>query len=282
MRPDAVNDARSVNEDGGNIPGNVGDNDTDVDDGATHMFALVGPAPAGLTFNPNGSYSFNSGDAAYQHIALGATQIVTAAYTITDEHGASSTATLTITVTGANDAPDAVSDVINATEDGAVVTGSLATNDTDADDGATRTYVLLSPVAGLSLSPSGNYTFDPSSYDSVAAGATLIVSTSYRIFDNNGATDTATMIINVVGVNDAPDAINDSNTATEDGAIVTGNVVVQRRRCRWRRHADLSAQRLRRRADDRFGRQLQLRSLECGLSAHRGRARRRPSSPAIR
>ena len=221
--PDAENDTNSAVEDGALVTGTVAANDTDADIGDTRTYALNAPV-AGLTLNPDGSYSFNPADAAYQHIALGATQTVVATYTFADGQGATDTATLTITVTGTNDAPDAVNDTIVATEDGAPVSGNLGVNDTDVDDGATRTYLLLAPVAGLTLSPAGNYVFDPSSYDSVPEGGSLTVSASYRVVDNNGATDTATITITINGVNDAPDAVNDSNAATEDGAIVSGNV----------------------------------------------------------
>ena len=47
----------------------------------------------GLTLNADGSYSFDAGNAAYQHLAQGATTDVVANYTVTDEHGATSTAT---------------------------------------------------------------------------------------------------------------------------------------------------------------------------------------------
>ena len=65
---------------------------------------------AGLTLNPDGSYSFDAGNAAYQHLAAGRHHDVVANYTVTDEHGATATATLTITLTGTNDAPVAVAD----------------------------------------------------------------------------------------------------------------------------------------------------------------------------
>jgi VCBS repeat-containing protein len=221
--PDAVNDTASAVEDGAVVTGTVATNDTDADIGDTRTYTLNAPV-AGLTLNSNGSYSFNPVNAAYQHLALGATQTVVATYTFMDNNGESDTATLTITVTGTNDAPDAVADTIVATEDGPVVSGSLGVNDTDADDGATRTYLLVAPVTGLTLTPSGNYTFDPSSYDSIAAGSSVTLTTSYRVIDNNGATDTATISITIHGINDAPDAVNDVATAIEDGAIVTGNV----------------------------------------------------------
>jgi VCBS repeat-containing protein len=223
--PDGVNDSKAATEDGAVVTGNVGANDTDIDDGATRTFALDAPV-AGLTLNPDGSYSFNPADAAYQHIALGATQAVVATYTVTDDHGATDTATLTITVSGANDAPDGVNDSNNATEDGAVVTGSVATNDTDIDDAATRTYALNGSVAGLTIASDGSYSFNPSNaaYQHIAAGATQVVIATYTVTDDHGATDTATLTINVTGANDAPDAVNDTNSATEDGAVVVGSV----------------------------------------------------------
>ncbi|UFW70725.1 VCBS domain-containing protein [Bradyrhizobium sp. WU425] len=51
--------------------------------------AVAGPTTATWTINADGSYSFEASNAAYQHLAEGATQVVVANYTVTDEHGAS-------------------------------------------------------------------------------------------------------------------------------------------------------------------------------------------------
>ena len=93
---------------------------------------------AGLTFNTDGSYSFDAANAAYQHLAAGATTDVVANYTVTDEHGATDTATLTITLTGTNDAPVAVADTDCGRRGHASSPASVATNDSDVDDGARR------------------------------------------------------------------------------------------------------------------------------------------------
>ena len=128
---------------------------------------------AGLSFSSDGSYSFDAGNAAYNHLAEGATQNVVVNYTVTDEHGVSAASALTITVTGANDAPVAVADTANATEGGATISGSVATNDSDVDDGAVLTYSTAS-TAGLSFSSDGSYSFDAgnAAYDHLAEGAT--------------------------------------------------------------------------------------------------------------
>ena len=65
------------------------------------------PAPAGLTFGVDGSWSF---DASSYDTWPRTKSWCWSPYTVTDEHGASDTATLTITVTGTNDAPVAVVD----------------------------------------------------------------------------------------------------------------------------------------------------------------------------
>src|SRR2546423_11915860 len=110
----ALADTNSGLEDS-TITGTVATNDSDVDDGAILSYTLNAPV-AGLTLNANGSYSFDAGNAAYQHLAQGATTNVVANYTVTDEHGASSSSTLTITLTGTNDAPIAVRAAEHTTE----------------------------------------------------------------------------------------------------------------------------------------------------------------------
>src|SRR5206468_3743912 len=136
-------------------------NDSDIDDGAVLSYSLNEAAPAGLTFNSDGGYSFDPSDAAYQHLAAGATQSVVASYTVTDEHGATNTAALTLTVTGTNDGPVALADANSATEDRAVTSRTVAANDSDIDDGAALTYSLNgSPHAGLSFNSDGSYSFD--------------------------------------------------------------------------------------------------------------------------
>ena len=69
-----------------------GDNDSDVDDGAVLSYSAE-CAGGGADAQRDGSYSFDASNAAYQHLAQGATTDVVANYTVTDEHGASSTST---------------------------------------------------------------------------------------------------------------------------------------------------------------------------------------------
>ena len=108
-------------------------NDSDPDKKATLTYTLNAPV-TGLTLNADGSYSFDPANAAYNSLAVGQTRVVVANYTVADGNGGTATSTLTITVTGTNDAPVALADTAVATEGAvAAVTGSVATNDSDAD-----------------------------------------------------------------------------------------------------------------------------------------------------
>ena len=74
-------------------------------------------------------------------------------YNVIDGLGGTGTSTLTITVTGTNDAPIAVVDTGSVTEAGivagsATATGNVLTNDTDVDSGDTKTVSLVNGATG--------------------------------------------------------------------------------------------------------------------------------------
>ncbi|OLO06292.1 hypothetical protein BTW08_18355, partial [Salinicola sp. MH3R3-1] len=121
---------------------------SDVDGGILSVSAVngvtgsVGQAIAGsnggtFTLNADGSYSFNPGTA-FDRLAAGQTDTTKVSYTVSDGQGGTVTSTLTVTVTGTNDAPVAVADTgstgENATLNIAAAQGVLA-NDSDVDGG---------------------------------------------------------------------------------------------------------------------------------------------------
>jgi VCBS repeat-containing protein len=187
----------------GTISGSV--HATDVDDGAVLSYAVDGPAPAGFTLNADGSYTLDAGNAAYQHLAEGATQQLVISYTATDEHGASSQSTLTINLAGVNDAPVAGADAADVNED-STITGSVAGNDKDADDGAVLTFSMTDDIAGLTFNADGSYSFDASdaAYQSLGAGQTMDVVANYSVTDEHGASSASTLTLTVHGANEAP------------------------------------------------------------------------------
>jgi len=203
--PVAVDDALAANEDtAATVTGAaLVANDTDVDGdtltvtavgGATHgTVALAGDT---ITFTPDANF----GGAA------------TFTYTMTDGT-ATDTATVMVTVGGANDPPVATDDALTTAEDtlGVVTTAALLANDTDAD-GQTlsisavgnATHGTVSLVGGEArFQPEANY-HGPASFE-------------YTVTDGADS-DTGLVAVTVTSVNDGPLAGDDTATTAEDTA----------------------------------------------------------------
>jgi len=130
-------------------------------------------------------------------------------YTVTDGV-LTDTGTVTLTVAAVNDGPVAGADTASTAEDVAVVIDVLA-NDSDADGdpltvtaaSATNGSVTIDPVTGaLTYTPNANF-----------SGSDTI---TYTLSDGAGGTTGGTVAVTVSPVADAPVAINDVATATED------------------------------------------------------------------
>ena len=186
------------------VNGNVTATDADAGETATLSFALVNAAPAGLTFNPNGSYSFDA--SSYDSLNVGEQLVLTIPFTATDENGATSaSADLVITITGTNDVPVAQAAVAAVAED-AIVNGNVTATDADAGETATLSFALVNAApAGLTFNPNGSYSFDASSYDSLNVGEQLVLTIPFTATDENGATSApANLVITITGTNDVP------------------------------------------------------------------------------
>lgn len=201
-------------------------NDTDLDDGAVKSLVSVSAPPGkGSASIVGGQVQFNPGTA-FDHLAQGATETVVLNYTMQDQYGATSSSTVTVTVTGTNDAPVANADVATTGENSPVTVNVLA-NDTDVDDGATRTVTAASAPAGQGSASvvSNQVVFDPGTdFDYLDTGESANVLVSYTITDDHGATSSSTVTITVNGTNDAPVA-NDDVASTDENSPVSGNVL---------------------------------------------------------
>ena len=179
-----------------------------------------------LTLNADGQYSYATTASAVDGLAAGATAVDVFTYTITDgalvdvftytitDGALSASAELLITVTGVNDAPVAVADTLDATEDTpeTYTAAQLVGNDTDVENSELSLSSVTSGSNGTAvLNADGTVTFTPNADYAGAADFTYIV--------NDGtadATSAATVTVNVGAVNDAPVAVADTLDATED------------------------------------------------------------------
>ncbi|MGD9549317.1 MAG: Ig-like domain-containing protein [Candidatus Krumholzibacteriia bacterium] len=170
-------------------PGVLG-NDSDID-GNPLSAAISGVSPAGLTFNADGSFSFDA-------TALAAGAIVTFDYVANDGTVDSLPATVTITVVAptANVPPVAVDDNASTPRNTAVVINVIA-NDTDADGtidpaSVALTSTITSRGGSVANNNNGTVTFTPKN------GFRGTDTFTYTVNDNDGATSNlATARVNV-------------------------------------------------------------------------------------
>ena len=153
-------------------------------------------------------WTFTLDNALTQYLGEGETVTVVYRVSIDDGSGAANavqTQDITVTITGTNDIPVATGNVGAVNEDDTLL-GDVSVNDTDADDSAVLTYVLTAPIDGLTMNADGSYSFDADhpTYAHLADGAIEVVNAAYIVTDDQGATDTETLVITITGVNDAP------------------------------------------------------------------------------
>ncbi|MEC5127652.1 Ig-like domain-containing protein [Verrucomicrobiales bacterium BCK34] len=233
--PGVYNDTDTVAEDTvAPITGDVLLNDSDPDGDTLSVSAVNGDAGkvgvafdgsyGELTLNSNGSYSYelDNGNAAVQALGVGETAVETFSYIASDGQGGSATATLSITITGTNDAPVAIADTGSTTQ-GTTTLIDVLGNDTDPDTNDTLTVVsVVQPLTGGSVSITENKVrFDPGSdFDYLDDGETADVTFDYTVSDGMGGTDTATVTVTVTGADDPLVAVADFGSTTENAQLV--------------------------------------------------------------
>ena len=217
--PVAGTDTAAVDEDAG-IAGSVAGNDGDADDDALLAYALDGDAPAGLAFAADGSWTFDA--SGYDSLKAGEVLVLTVPYTVTDEHGASASATLSITVTGANDAPVVSGSrglLAEGTEDTSytVSAADLLAGFTDVDGDSLSVSGLTADHGTVVDNGNGTFTITP------AANHDGTVTLSYDVTDGHGGSVAASHDFDLVAVND-PAAIAGASTGSvvEAGSANSG------------------------------------------------------------
>ncbi|MBB1624923.1 hypothetical protein A9974_06695 [Achromobacter sp. UMC71] len=241
--PIAVNDSARVDEKTA-VRGNLLANDSDPDGDPLSIVSINGRpmTPGGVavtgsnggTFivQPDGSYVFVPGSS-FQHLPEGQTATTTISYVVTDPSGATSTATVEITVVGVNDAAQITAskpgDDAGAVKEDEVSTANGKLNVVDPDDGQSF-FVAVADRAGVygtfSIDANGNWVYSLNQTDprvqALAAGESL--KETFTVTTADGTTGTVTITIN--GTNDAPTITGQAaGDVAEDGAReVTGQL----------------------------------------------------------
>ena len=222
--PQANADSASTDEDSAVLI-DVLANDTDVDAGDTKTLVSVTGGAAGTAISMVGDRVLYDPGSAFQYLKAGELATDTFSYTMKDSAGAQGTATVTVTVLGANDAPKASADAAVTDEDHAVWINVLA-NDTDADAGDTMRIVAVSGGAsGTFISLVGDtLVYDPgAAYQYLKVGETASDSFIYTIEDSAGARSNATVTVSIAGVNDAPRFVSNPVTSISIDASQVGS-----------------------------------------------------------
>lgn len=209
---DARDDAAGSVDAGGSVDGNVVANDV-VPGGVSTVQLVTAPAAGTVSLGSDGSFTYSTGEA-FLSLGEGETSAQSFVYRVNATAGGSDTATVSVTVRGVNDGPDARDDTVNGGEDQALTIRAtdLAGNDLDPD---TTDVLRINSVANatngsVALTNTGDVVFTP---DANFNGTATF---DYMLSDGHGGTDTATVRVQVAAVNDAPIAADDSLAGDED------------------------------------------------------------------
>jgi VCBS repeat-containing protein len=166
-------------------------NDTDPDVGDTRQ--LVSTATDGLKGTVamvDGRLVYTPGSA-FNDLKDGASATESFTYVMRDNAGMTSTAPVTVTVRGENDAPVASADSASVLE-GEAVAIAVLTNDSDPDRDDTREVAAIdtgSTKGNVTLGADGSVTYVAgAAFETLAAGQTATDDFSYTIRDGVGAT----------------------------------------------------------------------------------------------
>ena len=210
--------------------GPAGDSDSDASNGLTITTAEGGTVTRDVL----------TGELVYE-AADGFFGIDSFQYTVSDGKGGSDTGVVRVTVLPTNLEPDAVDDTRTISEDaGATPFTSVLVNDTDADDAPLiaadlvagslrRVDELGNTIAGatgtlVDFNSDGTFSYNPGgAFESLGVGESAFVAFDYVAYDGHGESDTATVVVEVQGANDAPSGESPDAVKVYEAGLSTGS-----------------------------------------------------------
>jgi uncharacterized repeat protein (TIGR01451 family) len=222
--PVAENDVAATDEDNPvtvAAPG-VLNNDFDPDIGDTLTVIAVdtsGTRGAVTAWHSTGSFTYDP-NGQFEYLQAGSSTTDSFSYTVSDGNGGIDTATVTITIHGANDAPTNISldnSSIAENQPPGTAVGSFSTSDTDMGD--TFTYTL---VSGTGDNDNASFTIVGSQLRTAASfdyETKISCSIRVRVTDSGGLHYEKAFTIIIISANNPPVAENDVAATDEDNPV---------------------------------------------------------------
>jgi VCBS repeat-containing protein len=209
-------------------------NDSDVDNGAIlTVTAAAAPPGQGTAAVVGNQVEFDPG-ADFDYLAVDESVDIVVSYGIEDEHGATASSSVTITVTGTNDAPTidaggtdadgSVTELPNDDPDENAFThadsGTIAFADPDLSDTHSASFApqaggylgtfALDPVNQSGNSVGWTFSVEDADIDFLEDGETLVQTYTVEIDDGNGGTTSQDVTVTITGAADnvPPDGTN--------------------------------------------------------------------------
>ena len=190
------------------------DSDSDSDSISVSSYDSTSAKGAAVKVNSNGSYSYDPTTSSdLQKLHSGKSTTDTFNYTVSDGKGGTASTTVTITVSGAEDAPVGADDSYSFNEDTTLSKNVLA-NDSDADGDTLTITVTDRPSKGtLTESSDGSFSYVPNANENG--------SDSFYYTATDGGLTTGKIKVNLTinAVNDAPVATADTGSTSEDSVL---------------------------------------------------------------
>jgi VCBS repeat-containing protein len=203
-----VEDANLTIDEDAALNGNLNDLATDSENDPL-TFALVSTMPDGLTFNPDGSYTYDAPDDFNGQISFG--------FVASDGQATSNQGTVTITVNAVNDAPTAPTGVTRTVDEDTSIlisTADLIAGATDADGDAIV-------VSGVTSNAFITGTLEAGGIHVVGTPDTNGVHTiTYQLSDGHGGLVDGVITLDITPVNDRPVVTPTTFQGTEDVPFV--------------------------------------------------------------
>ncbi|WAT17712.1 cadherin-like domain-containing protein [Aurantiacibacter sp. MUD11] len=229
----------TTNEDAGtyslDLLANASDADTSDDLDVASVTASSSNAGRTVVFTHDAETgSFSLDPSQFNDLAVGESETVTVSYNVVDGNGGVTPTSASFVVEGRNDAPAVSAAISGATtnEDAGTYSLDLLANASDADtsdDLDVASVTASSSNAGRTVvfthdAETGAFSLDPSQFNDLAVGESETVTVSYNVVDGNGGVTPTSASFVVEGRNDAPTAVDQSDTAVED-LSTSGNLL---------------------------------------------------------